>query len=219
MPPLPPRYARAVTRPELAEVVIADPPAAWSDLGFSVDGGVATVGEVSLRLAGSEPSRGGIVAWSLRGIDAGELDGLDTWSTHQPPPVPNSHPNGALEVDHVVVTTPDVDRTFEALERAGFQLRRTRDATAPDGRAIRQGFYRVGQPLLEVVGPLEPVGDAPARFWGLTITVADIDACARLLGSRLGDVRDAVQPGRRIATVRAEAGVSPALAFMSPAPG
>jgi hypothetical protein len=54
------------------------------------------------------------------------------------------------------------------------------------------------------------------RFWGLAMTVADIDACAALLGDRLGPVKDAVQPGRRIATLRHEAcGLTVPIAFMS----
>jgi hypothetical protein len=57
----------------------------------------------------------------------------------------------------------------------------------------------------------------PARFWGLAFTVADLDAIAERLGNRLSGPRDAVQPGRRIATLRGEAGIGPAVAFMTPA--
>jgi hypothetical protein len=45
--------------------------------------------------------------------------------------------------------------------------------------------------------------------------VSDLDGLASRLGDRLGSVHDAVQPGRRIATLREAAGVSPPLAFMS----
>ena len=57
---------------------------------------------------------------------------------------------------------------------------------------------------------------APARFWGITFTTADIDAAAELLGDKLGRVKDAVQPGRRIATVRTEAGLGLPVALISP---
>ena len=50
------------------------------------------------------------------------------------------------------------------------------------------------------------------RFWGLTVAVPDVDALAGLL---LGEVRDAAQPGRRIATVRRDAGLAIALALIS----
>jgi hypothetical protein len=55
----------------------------------------------------------------------------------------------------------------------------------------------------------------PARLWGLAFGVDDLDRTARSLGDMLGTPRNAVQPGRRIATLRAEAGLGPAIAFMS----
>jgi hypothetical protein len=42
---------------------------------------------------------------------------------------------------------------------------------------------------------------------------------AAVLGDLLGSLRDAVQPGRRIATLRREAGLGPAIAFMTPGAG
>ncbi len=38
-------------------------------------------------------------------------------------------------------------------------------------------------------------------------------------GDLLGEPRAAVQPGRQIATLRKEAGLGPAIAFMTPGPG
>lgn len=93
-------------------------------------------------------------------------------------------------------------------------MRREREAGTPE-RPLRQGFFRHGEAILEVVGPAEAHGDAPARLWGVTLEVADLDACAELLGERLGRVSDAVQPGRRIATVRPAAGLTVPLALMS----
>ena len=113
----------------------------------------------------------------------------------------------------MVVTTPDLDRTVAALERAGLEARRTRDT----GR-MRQVFFRLGDPILEVVGPPEPSGDGAARFFGLALTVSDLEATATALGEHLGEVKEAVQPGRRIATLRRTAGCTTALAFMSPPP-
>jgi hypothetical protein len=113
------------------------------------------------------------------------------------------------------VFTPDLDRTFAALESAGLDLRRVRDAGTPE-HPLRQGFYRLGEVILEVVGDVEP--DGPARFWGLVVVVSDIEALAERLGDDLGAPRGAVQPGRRIATLRASAGLGVPVAFMSPAP-
>ena len=126
---------------------------------------------------------------------------------------PASHPNGALRIDHIVVFTADLGRTSAALEGAGLSLRRIREPDEP-GPPVRQAFFRLGEVILEVVESAQADAGA-ARFWGLTLCVADIEACAELLGERLGEIRDAVQPGRRIATVRREAGLGLPVALIS----
>ena len=68
-------------------------------------------------------------------------------------------------------------------------------------------FVRFGPLIVEVAE-----AGGPARFWGLTVAVADLDAAS---GPLLGAARPAVQPGRRIATVRREAGLSVALALIA----
>ncbi len=189
----------------------------WERLGFRLDsGGACRVGAVTLRLRGGEP--GGVRGWALAGAAGqGPIDGLPTRRLPAEAALEPAaeHPNGALRVDHVVVMTPDLDRTFAALEAEGFDLRRVRDAGTPE-RPLRQGFYRAGEAVLEVVGDVPPPG--PARFWGLVAVVEDLEALAERLGERLGSPRDAVQPGRRIATVRESAGLSVPLAFMTPQP-
>ena len=201
----------------LAALAVADEPAAWTDAGFAVDdGGRCWLGDVAVALT---PGTGrGVQAWSLDGVD-GPLDGLPALDLLPEAPVDAAvlHPNGTTAIDHVVVMTPDLDRTVAALEGAGLEARRVRDAEA-GGRPIRQVFFRLGDPVLEVVGPPEPSGDGPARFFGLALTVADLDATATALGEHLGEVKDAVQPGRRIASLRRSAGCTTALAFMSPPP-
>jgi hypothetical protein len=109
--------------------------------------------------------------------------------------------------------TADLDRTTTALEALGIVARRTREA----GQGRRQRFFRLGEVILEVVGPVDHAGDRPAAFWGLAFTVADIDATAAYLVGRLSEPRNAVQQGRRIATLRSGGEVSVPLAFMSPA--
>jgi hypothetical protein len=125
------------------------------------------------------------------------------------------HPNGAIGIDHVVVVTPDFDRTAAALEEAEMPLRRVREVPGVgERRPFRQGFRRLGPTILELV---EAAGaqPGPARFWGLVVVVADLDVLAERLGDHLGRVRDAVQPGRRIATLRESAGLGVAVAFMN----
>jgi len=50
----------------------------------------------------------------------------------------------------------------------------------------------------------------------ITLVVTDLEAAAAAMGELLGDIRDAVQPGRRIATVRRDAGLGVPVAFMTP---
>jgi hypothetical protein len=196
-------------RPELAALDVGDAPERWEALGFSVSEGTCDLGGVRLRL-GVDGS--GIRGWALVGIPPGttSIDGLATeLADGTTPPTATKQANGAVGVDHVVVATGDFDRTAAALEAVGMTLRRVVDR--PDGR--RMGFRRLGPAILELVEAEQP---APARFWGLVVVVEDLDALAERLGRRLGSVRDAVQPGRRIATLRESAGLGEAVAFMSP---
>jgi hypothetical protein len=193
-------------RPELDELVLGDRPDAWEALGFTIDEGVAVVRGVRIRLTGSG---GGIAGWSLRRIGAGaDLDGLPTSMSEASPAPPVVHALGVTAVDHLVALTPDFDRTVGKLRTAGLDYRSSRDA----GNGFRQAFFVLGPCLLELGGPAE--GDV--RFWGLTLIVEDLDAAAERLGERLGRVKDAVQPGRRIATLRPEAGLGVPVALMTP---
>jgi hypothetical protein len=202
-------------RPDLVALELGVPPEAWADLGFAVDADARSrIGGVELALGAG---RAGITRWSLRGVGPADdgIDGLQTTvvATPEAPVEPSAHPNGATAIDHVVVATPNHARTLQALAAVGLAVRAERDAGSAE-RPLRQAFLLTRQALVEVVGPPEPAGDEPASFWGLTVAVADLDATAALLGTRLGSVRDAVQPGRRIATVRREAAAGLHLAFM-----
>jgi hypothetical protein len=154
----------------------------------------------------------GLCAWALDGIETGGgIDGLATHRTTDDQRIDAvPHANGVIAIDHVVVTSPDPARTVDALRTAGMEPRRTREHGA-----MRQTFFRVGSVILELVGPPQPSGNGPARFWGIAFTVGDLDATAALLGNGLGEVKAAVQPGRRIASLRKEAGLTLPVAFMS----
>jgi hypothetical protein len=207
----------------LDELVVADSPGAWRAAGFQVEGDLCVVGAVRLRLAGPGSARG-IVGWSVRGLAASDLDGLPASASEDPPPPPGGpHPNGVAAIDHLVVLTPDLGRTTAALRDAGFDLRREREGPTPGG-STRQSFFRMGELILEVVeAPAgtrvaeDPTG--PARLWGISFLVEELERTAEALGGLLGEPRDAVQPGRRIATLRKDAGLGPAVAFMTPGPG
>lgn len=200
------------------ELKVADEPGPWAALGFAVEGDVCVLGEVRIRLAGADSGQG-LVGWSLRGFGSDELDGLPTsGSDREPPTEALPHPNGITILDHVVAFTPALDRTVGALRGAGLDLRRVREEPTPAG-APRQAFFRVGGAILEVVQqPAEmiEVADGPAFFWGLAFVAPDLDATVAALGDAAGEPRDAVQPGRRIATLGRSAGLSVPVALMSP---
>jgi hypothetical protein len=124
------------------------------------------------------------------------------------PPAP--HPNGVVGVDHVVVATDVLSRTTAALEAVGARVRRVRE-----GGGLRQAFLWLGDVILEVVESPRAAPGA-ARLWGVTLVCADLDATVAGLGDRCGAVRPAVQPGRRIAALRREAGLGLRVALMTP---
>jgi len=192
--------------PTLEELEIADEPADWRALGFEVEDGACQVSSVRLRLVGKGPRRG-ILGWKLG-------DGEPAAAAAP------THPNGVARIDHVVLLSPDLDRTVEELRSDGFELRRIREGETPGG-STRQAFFRLGEPILEVVQAPEGTSvarnpEGPARLWGVAFLVHDFDALGAALGELLGTARDAVQPGRKIATLRPEAGLGPAIAFMTP---
>ena len=171
-------------------IVLGDPPEAWERLGFVVEDGVVALEREQLVLTGEG---GGIL--EVRAAGARAADGLPLRPDDAAPRPAAGHPNGASVVDHVVALTGSLSRTVGALQDAGLDLRRELPGMA---------FLRLGSWILEVV---ERGGD-PARFWGLVVVVPDPGAVPGA-----GPVRDAVQPGRRIATV---AGLGTELAFITP---
>ena len=151
--------------PTLDELTIADEAVAWDRLGFAVSDGGFTVGATRVRLAGRASGRG-IVGWSLRDLRSTALDGLPTARSEAPAPPAARHPNGAVAIDHVVVSTPDFDRTRGALEAAGIALRRERTLRRGE-RPLRMGFFRIGEAILELVEhPEAPDRSAPRASGG-----------------------------------------------------
>ncbi|MCB1017064.1 MAG: VOC family protein [Acidimicrobiales bacterium] len=214
--------------PQLVGLEVGDAAAPWVAGGFAVRDDRCVIGSVTLALVGTGPGRG-IRSWSLTGLPAGvdTVDGVPTVAAGPSDagaegPSGPAHPNGAVLIDHVVMLTPDPERTIAALAAVGVEHRRTR---FPDGypEPMRQDFFRLGEVILELIGPRAPGPDAagrPARLYGLAHTVADLDATAVRLGDRLTTPKDAVQPGRRIATLHTrELDLSVPTAFLSSGPG
>ncbi len=201
-------------------ITIAGDADAWRSLGLTLDadGTIPLLG-TSLRIAppGDDVSVG-VRSWALSGadVDAGSIDGLRTELVEAAGPSYAAHASGASSLDHVVVLTPDLERTSAAIaEATGHELRRIRDVGS-----MRQGFHRIGERghgglIVELVERPD-VEPGPARFWGVVLIVDDLDTSCALIGSdRISAPKDAVQPGRRIATVRAEVGLGVPLALMT----
>ena len=221
----------------LVELLVADPPEPWTAAGFTVENDTVRLGGISIRLTGvSMAGRHGLWGWRIAGLDLSAMtlddpgiDGLPTENAAHPidadgdaesvPAEPAAtHPNGATKLDHVVIVTPDLERTIAAFGQVSLGVRRIRETTS-NGSPMRQAFLRLGPTVVEVVSGDTGTGiaasESPAKWWGLAIDVVDLDATASLLGGGLGAIKDAVQDGRRIATFRHKAlGMSIAVAAM-----
>jgi hypothetical protein len=212
------------------ELRVADPADAWTAAGFTVDSdAVARIGGVRVRLVGrgrgaataaTSDTGTGVTGWALRGLPSDktldDLDGVPTTRSDTLAASPATHANGVTAIDHVVLLSPDLRRTVASLAAVGVEPRRERDGEL-GGRPIRQIFFRLGEVILEVVGSPGTTSDGPSTLWGITYVVEDIDAAAAFFGDRTTPVKDAVQPGRRITTLRHnELGMSVSSAMISP---
>lgn len=202
----------------LDAVQIGDDADAWRAAGFEVADGSIPVDTTVIECMhdGRTPS------WRLWADGVAlpaDLDGIATTATEDPPDTRSStHPNRVVGIDHLVLQSPDLDRTTEAFERLGVECRRIREIPGSEP-TMQQRFFRFGPVILELVGNAEPTGDGPAAIWGFAFTVDDIDAAATHLGPACGAPKVAVQPGRRIATVRTrDLGISLPVALMTQRP-
>lgn len=192
---------------------------AWRSIGLVVaEDGLVPLHGTSLRIVEAAPERTGIQGWALSGVDAGldgtVIDGLATRVVAPMTPMFAQHDLGASGLDHVVVTTNDLERTSTAVATATeCELKRIREVGT-----MKQGFHRIGRGglIVEIVERRE-VPKGPARFWGLVLNVDDLDAaCERIGADLISEPKDAVQPGRRIATVRDDVGLGLPVALMTP---
>ena len=145
----------------VVEFQVADPADVWQRAGFDVGAdSVCRTGGVGIRLTGRGQGAG-ITGWSLAGLPADsvidDLDGVATSRSDLVDANPGTHPNGVIAVDHVVLSSPDLDRTVRALAAVGAEPRRQRDGTL-GGTPMRQIFYRFGEVIVEVVGSAETTG-------------------------------------------------------------
>ena len=99
------------------------------------------------------------------------------------------HPNGALGIYSVCVTTPDFDGTLTTLKESGLDLRRVRkasDPASPLSRGLSMAFFKFGAPpgrdvILEVVAPgTQEYGTHPSPAVALERAAFPVGARPRL---------------------------------------
>lgn len=201
----------------ISELVIGGSRANWALVGinFSHEGGFA-IGELELRIDESLPP--GLHSWVLSNIGSkvSSIDGIPTTGVSVNFRTTEIEDRDfalkPLGTDHVVVNTPDLERTSRALyEATGAELKRIRDA----GNGMRQGFHRLGDVIVEIVSaPSMPAGRA--SLWGFVLNVADVNEVAAYLGPDvLSPPKPAVQKNRLIATFRGGVGLGVPVALMS----
>lgn len=214
----------------IADVWLSSSIDPWRRLGFSdysvaqPDGSMVScfyVAGLGFRfLPGlAEPSATGSCAtgWTVRSDDAttNSVDGIAMQVIAERQPVPElTHQLAVTAIDHIVITTGSLERTCGAItEQLGLPLKRIRDA----GHGVRQGFHRAGSLILEIVERPDLAPETPAEIWGVVFVVDDLDATVAWLGpDAVGAIRDAVQNGRRIASIKKEVGLGLPVALMSP---
>jgi len=202
---------------------VADDASTWASCGFRIEeGSLVRLGEVTIRLVGRQQGRGatkGIVGWSFQGLPSGastaSVDGIPC----TPPPTaaasPESvaHPNGATHVDHIVLRSPEADRTIQRLAEVGIHPIREQSTVRQN---VRQVIFRPSTAIIELV-QTKNTAKAPPHIWGLTLVTGDVDQTHAFLDKTTKAPWPAVQPGRRMTVVDHKAhGMSVAMAFMSP---
>ena len=200
----------------VCELVIGGAPTGWEAIGihFSKENR-CLLADVSLRIDSTLAP--GLHAWSISEIDASttQIDGITT-SLATNAATTQATPNSGFSlyvvgVDHVVINTPNLQRTSDALAQlTGAPLKRTRDA----GNGVTQGFHKLGSVVVELV-TMPSMPEGPASLWGFVLNVQDLDGIAAHLGPDvLSPPKPAVQPGRRIATFRSAAALGVPVALM-----
>jgi hypothetical protein len=201
----------------ISELVIGGSRANWAQVGinFSQDG-VFAIGELVLRI--DESLSPGLHSWAFCNIDStvSSIDGIPTTevlvNTRSAEIDSREFVLQSLGIDHVVVNTPDLERTSRALHEAtGAELKRIRDA----GNGMRQGFHRLGDVIVEIVSA-PSISAGNATLWGFVLNVADVNEVAAYLGPDvLSPPKPAVQKNRLIATFRGAVGLGVPVALMS----
>lgn len=185
----------------------------WEAAGFDCAGTGFAAGAVQVLFGRSDGDDTRVVLEPPSRLDGA---GLEAQLPVAPRPTERDHPNGVVGVDHVVISTPAMERATSALLEAGLDLRLEREGRA-GGAEIDQAFFLAGPCVIELVGSRGGGGGASV-VWGVTFTSDSLEALPALDPAPVASIRDAVQPGRRIAVARRELGLPTRVAFMNPRP-
>ena len=194
------------------QLFIGGAPSPWGLAGLSPQGSpvgsLASTSNATL-VWPSEELPSGALEIAFDGVQSGaDLDGIECAEFMS---TPDGLESSDSLIDHVVVMTNNLERTCEAVtEVTGCPLKRVREVGE-----IRQGFHRVGEGgvILEVV---ERADVSRTSLWGLVIATPSFDDLVQAAGDLVSEPKDAVQPGRRISTVKAKAGLGIPVALMTP---
>ena len=199
--------------PSIAELHVGDYPEVWDHLGFNIEDNRCRIGTTDVVFREGQP---GIHAWALRDAQPSNFGCIPTKYVESPiPERALVHANGSSDIHHVVLMVPDFERGRSALIDAGVVVSPGKAFGSADKQLLRSA-PTMGDFELELIGPEKEDGSPSWDLWGLVIAVEDIDVTAELLGDLLGNVKTAVQPRRRIATVSKSAGLGVAIAFLGP---
>ena len=187
----------------------ADP---WRALGFAVVDDEIGLANGAIRVGAERCS----LELEPPGCDATSVDGVAIAAGGSSGAV--AQLNGAVELDHIVITTDSIERTSAAIEdELGLEQRRLRETDA-----VRQAFHRFADApdgtrgcIVEVVEIAGRADVAGAAIWGVVVIVDDIDRAVAESNGLIGAPKTAVQRGRRIASVTRTAGLPVAVAVMS----
>ena len=161
-------------------------PIPWSGLGFTTPW-----------LAGATVVDDGRVAWAwdsavpdfgVAGVDPGEAAAVEGW-----------------DLDHVVLLVPSMDEAVAELRAVGADLRMRMEV-----RGRPTSFFRVGT-ILEVIEVGVPVPGLYGVALRTTEALEEVADRWREMGHDVSEPRDAIQPDRRILTVK---GLDAGLAVM-----
>ena len=199
--------------PTIAELHVGDDPSAWERLGFCINENRSLIGRTEVVFSDGPK---GIHSWVLRNSMPSQFGPIPTTFTENPVPNPSiAHPNGSIGFHHVVLMVPAFDIGKTALSNAGVQVEQGRPFGSTE-KAMLRSAPKMGDIELELIGPESEDRSRHWQLWGLVIAVDDIDETADFLGDLIGQVKPAVQPSRRIATVKKEAELGVAVAFLGP---